>query len=104
MISPMSLRTDVLTLLDSYQPVEETERVFHDRMLKLARADGDPFSRHHFQPGHFTASGFILSPDGHSVLLIHHTKLDRWLQPGGHVESVDVSLSASAAREVLEET
>ena len=60
--------------------------------------------RTEFDPGHFTASGFVISPDGDSVLLIHHGKLDRWLQPGGHIEAEDMSVEIAARREVIEET
>lgn len=58
----------------------------------------------HYVPGHLTASGFVLSPDRDALLLIHHAKLGRWLQPGGHVEPEDESLEAAARREVVEET
>ena len=60
--------------------------------------------RTEFDPGHFTASGFVLSPDQKSVLLILHGKLDRWLQPGGHLESEDISIVDAARREAREET
>jgi 8-oxo-dGTP pyrophosphatase MutT (NUDIX family) len=39
-----------------------------------------------------------------NVLLILHSKLGRWLQPGGHVDADDPSVIAAACREVLEET
>lgn len=53
--------------------------------------------------GHVTASGFILSPDRSRTLLMHHRKLGRWLQPGGHCDgSSDVR--AVALRELSEET
>ena len=38
------------------------------------------------------------------MLLIFHGKLKRWLQPGGHVESMDKDILLAAAREVEEET
>jgi 8-oxo-dGTP pyrophosphatase MutT (NUDIX family) len=38
------------------------------------------------------------------VLLILHGKLNRWLQPGGHIETDDVSVEAAARREIEEET
>jgi 8-oxo-dGTP pyrophosphatase MutT (NUDIX family) len=60
--------------------------------------------RSEFDPGHFTASGFVASPDGRSMLLIHHGRLDRWLQPGGHFEAGDRSVEHAARREVEEET
>jgi 8-oxo-dGTP pyrophosphatase MutT (NUDIX family) len=63
-----------------------------------------PFSRGSLEPGHFTASAFVLSSDRRRVLLIHHKKLGRWLQPGGHVEASDEDLWGAARREVSEET
>ena len=73
------------------------------RALELVET-GDSTNRDRFAPGHFTASGFVVSPDGSTLLLIHHRRLDRWLQPGGHIDPEDVSPIAAAAREVLEET
>ena len=73
------------------------------RALELSEA-GDATNRDRFDPGHFTASGFVVSPDGSSLLLIHHRRLDRWLQPGGHIDPEDRSPIVAAAREVEEET
>jgi len=73
------------------------------RAFELVEA-GDPTNRDRFDPGHFTASGFVVSPDQSALLLVHHRRLDRWLQPGGHIDPEDVSPIAAAAREVLEET
>jgi phosphinothricin acetyltransferase len=53
--------------------------------------------------GHFTASACILSPDGRSTLLIFHKRLQRWLQPGGHMEKGESPVEA-ARREAIEET
>lgn len=74
------------------------------RMLELSERAADPFSRQHVEPGHFTASAFVLCPARRRVLLIHHQKLGRWLQPGGHIEASDPDLASAARREVLEET
>ncbi|HTV19468.1 MAG TPA: NUDIX hydrolase [Polyangiaceae bacterium] len=74
------------------------------RMRELLAAPDDPFSRRHTEPGHFTASAFVLCPERRRVLLIHHRKLGRWLQPGGHIEAADADLAAAARREVSEET
>ena len=60
--------------------------------------------RTEFDPGHFTASGFVASPDRESLLMIHHARLERWLQPGGHIEQIDATVEAAARREVTEET
>ncbi len=74
-----------------------------ERALDLARLP-DPTDRDCFEPGHFTASGFVISPDREALLLIHHRRLDRWLQPGGHIDPEDASPIAAAIREVAEET
>ncbi len=61
------------------------------------------FSRTNFN-GHITASAFVIDQLHQALLLIQHKKLERWLQPGGHVDSTDESLMASAIRETVEET
>ncbi|MDW2981052.1 MAG: NUDIX hydrolase [Rhodanobacter sp.] len=53
--------------------------------------------------GHFTGSAWLVSADGGRVLLMHHRKLDRWLQPGGHADG-DADLARVALREAQEET
>ena len=72
-------------------------------LTRLAREPGALF-RTWFEPGHFTVSLFVLSLETRRVLLIHHTKLERWLQPGGHVEPGDRSIVDAGRRELLEET
>jgi 8-oxo-dGTP pyrophosphatase MutT (NUDIX family) len=99
----MPRRQHLIDLLAAFTPFDEREATHVRRMNQLVRTDGDPFSRDHFVPGHFTASAFILSPDRRSLLLIYHTKLHRWLQPGGHVDPEDADIFAAAAREIREE-
>jgi 8-oxo-dGTP pyrophosphatase MutT (NUDIX family) len=88
--------------LGGYQPANTTEAAFVQRMLELSRGEL-AWQRSHFEPGHFTASAFVLSPDRGDLVLIHHKKLGIWVQPGGHVEPSDGDLVCSARREVLEE-
>jgi 8-oxo-dGTP pyrophosphatase MutT (NUDIX family) len=54
--------------------------------------------------GHITASAVVLDATAERTLLIYHRKLERWLQPGGHVEATDADLVAAALREATEET
>lgn len=54
-------------------------------------------------PGHITGSAFIVDPSITMTLLVHHRKLRRWLQPGGHCEAGETALQA-ATREAFEET
>lgn len=76
----------------------------HGRALRdLVERFDDPWNRYRYDPGHVTASGFVLAPDRRSVALIHHAKLDVWLQPGGHIEEDDASHEAAARREIAEE-
>lgn len=65
-------------------------------------SDEDVFLRSHVA-GHFTGSAWVVSADGQRVLLTHHRKLDRWLQPGGHADG-DADLARVALREAGEET
>ena len=54
--------------------------------------------------GHITASAVVLDAAAERTLLVYHRKLERWLQPGGHVEAADADLVAAALREATEET
>jgi 8-oxo-dGTP pyrophosphatase MutT (NUDIX family) len=91
-------------LLLAHRPLDEREQAALRQMLELIESPGDPFRRDRFDPGHFTASAFVLAPERDALLEVHHAKLGRWLQPGGHVEPEDESIAAAARREVLEET
>lgn len=54
-------------------------------------------------PVHITASLFPISHDRRQCLLIHHKTLNKWIQPGGHVDPGETIVEA-AMRECLEET
>ncbi|MEO1365548.1 MAG: NUDIX domain-containing protein, partial [Acidobacteriota bacterium] len=53
--------------------------------------------------GHLTASALVVDEALQSVVLLHHKKLGRWLQPGGHCDG-DANLAGVAWREASEET
>ena len=59
-----------------------------------------PFSRHQFAPGHITATGLVIAPDGERLLLVHHKRLNRWLLPGRACGRVRQGTRIGAAREV----
>jgi 8-oxo-dGTP pyrophosphatase MutT (NUDIX family) len=98
------LRQGLAIALEGHRRQCPEQSAVIDRLIELAASPGDPLSRTHLEPGHFTASAFVLSPDRSRLLLIHHPKLRRWLQPGGHIEPEDADCEAAARREVLEET
>ncbi|TDH19733.1 NUDIX domain-containing protein [Segetibacter sp. 3557_3] len=66
--------------------------------------DGDDLYLRTNFTGHITASAYILNSSRTAMLLLKHKFLDRWLQPGGHVELSDESILAGAQREASEET
>ena len=103
--STILARRDALRgLLTAFSPADATEEAHRQALLALCDVPGDPFSRDHFDPGHVTASAFVLAPGDAEILLILHGKLHRWLQPGGHVDPEDADVFAAARREVEEET
>ncbi|MEO9964301.1 MAG: NUDIX hydrolase [Reichenbachiella sp.] len=53
--------------------------------------------------GHITASAWTLTSDYSHVAMLHHKKLDRWLQPGGHADGNENVLEV-AKKELREET
>jgi 8-oxo-dGTP pyrophosphatase MutT (NUDIX family) len=91
-------------LLARHAPTDAKEREDLERMRAFATQLQRPFSRS--QPAaHFTGSAVVVDPKGERVVLLHHGKLKRWLQPGGHADEADAgSLLATALREAREET
>ena len=100
----MTLRADLDELLASHLPADEKERIDLLRMIEHSRTLPQPFSRAQLV-AHVTGSAVVVDPPGQRVCLVHHRKLERWLQPGGHAEPSDGgSLEATARREAAEET
>lgn len=52
---------------------------------------------------HFCASVFAIDPTNKKMLLVHHKKFNKWVQPGGHIEDNETP-EETAVREVYEET
>lgn len=90
-------------LLANYTTRYPQESATIDRFHSLLDTAGNPYDRHHFVPGHITASCWLVDPTGTSVLFTHHRKLNRWLQPGGHCDG-DPDVLDAALREADEET
>jgi 8-oxo-dGTP pyrophosphatase MutT (NUDIX family) len=96
------MKTVLARYLEVFPGEKERLRLLHD----FLRDTPDPrqvFHRKNFA-GHITASGFVLSADHKKLALVKHKFLNRYLQPGGHVEATDESVLAAALREIREET
>ncbi len=82
---------------------DEAPRVIAMRQFLATNQGHDRIRRDNFA-GHLTASAFLVDAGQRTVLMIKHRRLQRWLQPGGHIEPNDASLTAAACRELSEET
>jgi 8-oxo-dGTP pyrophosphatase MutT (NUDIX family) len=89
--------------LAAHAPADAQEAADLAHILDFVARHADPFDRR-IVSGHLTGSAVVLSEDGTSLLLLHHRKLDRWLQPGGHADPGESSGEEVALREALEET
>ena len=93
----------LLRLLQLHVADDAREEADRCAMMRLARELEQPLSREE-PSAHFTASAFVIDLSGERTCLVHHAKLERLLQPGGHVEDGDASLEEAALREAREET
>jgi 8-oxo-dGTP pyrophosphatase MutT (NUDIX family) len=73
------------------------------RIIELINGSLRAAYRDNFHPGHLTGSAWVVDPTTAKVLLLHHAKLNRWLQPGGHADG-EYDLAAVALREAREES
>jgi len=96
-------RTALEDALRRHAPADEEEAQDRDRILAFVRRHESPFDRA-IAEGHLTGSAITVSADGSRVLLLHHRKLDRWLQPGGHGDPGETNGEEVALREALEES
>lgn len=71
-------------------------------MLNFAKTHEDCFERT-LLIGHFTASSWLLSKEGSKALLMHHAKLDMWMQLGGHCDG-NHNILEVAIKEAQEES
>ena len=94
---------NVADLLRAFAAADEREGADRIAMLRLLGELERPTSRHEPR-AHFTASAYVVDEACERACLVWHLKLERLLQPGGHVEDDDASLEAAALREAREET
>lgn len=100
-------RQPLLRLLADHKATDATERAMLAQTITFVSENPDCFCRT-LLVGHVTGSAWIVAADGSlpatcRVVLLHHRKLDRWFQPGGHADG-DPDVAAVALREAQEET
>jgi len=95
-------REDLIRALRAHKPWDRREAAMLARALAFVEEHEACFERT-LLAGHVTGSAWVVNPERTHALLVHHRRLDRWLQPGGHCDgSPDVA--GTALREVWEET
>jgi 8-oxo-dGTP pyrophosphatase MutT (NUDIX family) len=97
----MQDRQTLIAALEIYKSGYREEEAFIPEFLRLL-SHAAAYQREHL-PGHMTGSAWIVDDSFEYVLLTHHAKLNRWLQPGGHADG-DENIERVAIREAEEET
>lgn len=82
--------------------IGDEQEAIRERLLAWISTHDDALYRTCLD-GHLTGSAVIVDPSRPATLLIHHKKLQMWLQPGGHADG-EGDLAAVARREAEEET
>jgi 8-oxo-dGTP pyrophosphatase MutT (NUDIX family) len=95
-------RLPLLDMLRRYSTRYPDEATVVAQVRQLIENAADCFERT-CRPGHVTGSAWILTQDHTQCLLLHHRKLDCWLQPGGHADG-QAEIEQVALREAQEES
>ncbi|MBU2865147.1 NUDIX hydrolase [Reinekea forsetii] len=92
-----------LELLRQYNPEDLTEKKALSFISEFVEKQPRYWARDTLE-GHLTASAWITNKTQTKAVLLHHKKLDIWVQPGGHIDDSDASLVEASLREAIEET
>ena len=95
-------RKKLLDLLHNHTGADNNESAMRQEMIDFVNTYDNCFDRE-LLIGHITGSAWILDNSGQFVLLMHHRKLGKWFQPGGHCDG-DSDVLHVALKEAEEET
>lgn len=97
--------TTLHKMLEAYhQPDNSYQKSYQFQCLHMLESQpGRCLWRDNFSPGHFTASAWVTNPSHTKVFLIHHSKINKWIQFGGHADG-NPDLQEVALRELAEES
>lgn len=92
----------LLSQLAQYAPTDPYEIACKQRIITFINQHPDCFERS-LACGHITASCWLVNKDLSKALLMHHAKLNMWVQLGGHCDG-DPDVLAVAIKEAQEES
>ncbi|MEQ8810065.1 MAG: NUDIX hydrolase [Imperialibacter sp.] len=95
-------RKELISLLSHYETPHASEVHYAPRFVSLLQNFPGCFRRD-LVSGHITGSAWVVSSALDQVVLLHHKKLNKWLQPGGHADGQEDILKV-ATKELEEET
>ena len=98
----MTYRTSLIEALRDHMSFNQHEDDMVEQTIDFIRSTPSCFERSNLA-GHMVAGALVLNAAHTHVALMFHTKLQRWLQPGGHADG-EVNLFYVAQKEVWEET
>jgi len=93
---------ELVTQLSRFMPSDDSERMSLEVLRQFVAENALAFERS-LLFGHVTASALLLNKDTTKFLLMHHRKLDKWVQLGGHCDGNPDTL-AVALKEASEES
>ncbi|MCF6218733.1 MAG: NUDIX hydrolase [Gammaproteobacteria bacterium] len=95
-------RQQLLQLLTDYKTPFMEEAAMVARSRRFVAQHQNCFDRS-LSAGHVTGSAWVVNPSRTHALMLHHRKLDRWFQPGGHADG-DHDIIRVALKETSEES
>jgi 8-oxo-dGTP pyrophosphatase MutT (NUDIX family) len=93
---------NIIVALQEHMPADENEHRMVNDTITFAQTYPDCLLRSQLI-GHITASAWITDESRQYVLLLHHNKLDKWFQLGGHADG-EPDLRKVALTEAREES
>ena len=95
---------DFIRQLDAHTPADPEEAAHRSRIEQFVSSHANTWWLRATSGGHVTGSAWVINSARTHALLLHHLKLNLWVQPGGHLDATDPSPAAGALREAREET
>lgn len=93
---------ELVEMLTKYKTRDEEEENCKERMLHFIEESKEIFRESNLQE-HITGSCWIINKERTHALLTYHTRLNKWLQLGGHIEE-NGSIVMGALKEAQEES